>query len=329
MLRVQGHLDTPGTGVSQTIASTDPLSVHSDLSGVVMSRVEGVFAPFLVVLDPVTRNLDIPSGLGPLGLFDAAGTLTITSTAGVPAHLVLQISGTDGAGGAWSLMGAGGAPLMLDVPAAPPGGSVSAPLALTGANSNLPDFLGHLPSHIQVTGTARVGDGLTSARVTSQDSFHGHFELESALNASFSDSRIGFDTDSVKLGSSVRDQIRGRLSRVRVHVTIENGLPLGADATLHLAATRDEIANPGPGTITLSASAPAAGVVAGAQALAPGVQDVVLEITGSQIDVLQHSPIYLGGNVHLPGTAGQKVRVRGQDEVKARAWLEAEGKVVR
>ena len=134
----------------------------------------------------------------------------------------------------------------------------------------------------------------------------------------------------MKLSSNVRDQIKDRLGRVRLHVTILNGLPLGADATVHLGPTRALAESPGPETVTLTASA-LAGTQGGSNGAVaqPAQNDVVLEVSGSQLDLFQHSPIYVGGKVHLPGTAGQRVRVRGQDEVRARVWLEAEGKVVR
>ncbi len=330
-LRVVGTVQTPGSGnINLALNSTDVIAVHSDVTGAVLSRAQGVFAPFRVTLDPVTRTLDVPDGIGTLGLADAGGTLRVTSTAGVPARVVLQVSGRDNEGGEWALSAAGGGALVLNIPAAPEGGSAVGELALNGANSNLSDFLGHLPRQVDVTGYADVGDAHNASTVRSTDTFTGHFDLNSALFASFSESEIHFDADSVKLSSNVRDQIKDRLGRVRLHVTILNGLPLGADATVHLGPTRALAESPGPETVTLTASA-LAGTQGGANGAVaqPAQNDVVLEVSGSQLDLFQHSPIYVGGKVHLPGTAGQRVKVRGQDEVRARVWLEAEGKVVR
>lgn len=330
-IRVQGTVQTPGSGNSNlALNSTDVIAVHSDVTGAVLSRAQGVFAPFRVILDPVTRTLDVPGGVGALGFADAGGTLRITSTAGVPARVVLQVSGRDDKGGQWALTANGGGTLTLNIPAAPQGGSAAGELALTGANSNLPDFLGHLPHQLDVTGYADVGDPQAVSSVKATDTFTGHFDLSSALFASFSESQIDFDADSAKLSSSVRDQVRSRLNRVRLHVSISNSLPLGADATVHLAPSRALAQAPGVGTVTLTASAaPGTSENSSEAVTQPALNDVVLEVSGEQLDLFQHSPIFIGGKIHLPGTVGQRVKVRGQDEIRARVWLEVEGKVVR
>jgi hypothetical protein len=216
------------------------------------------------------------------------------------------------------------------VPAAAAGGTATGALTLSGANSNLPDFLGRLPHSLAVSGYADVGDRQHPSSVRSTDTFRGHLQVGSALLASFSDSRVSLDADSVHVSSGTRDQIRDRLTRVRLHATVENGLPLGADATLYLAASRAEAEHPTGSTIALAATA-GAGVVEPVSGAVVHVTttEVQLELSGSQVDVFQHDPVFIGGTVHLPGTAGQKVRVRAQDAVRARVWLEAEGTVVR
>ncbi|HVP38309.1 MAG TPA: hypothetical protein VMS93_03910 [Candidatus Saccharimonadales bacterium] len=330
-VRLAGVLSADGTGSRNvSVSAGDLLAVHASLAGASLSRVEGQFAPFRVAFDPVTRSLDLPDGLGPLGLADAGATITLTSTAQVPAQVTLQVSGTDAQGSGWTLTGPAGGPLTVAVPAALPGAGATGTLSLTGANSNLPEFLGHLPRSIAVTGYADVGDRHTPSAVGSGDTFGGRLEVGSALLASFSESRIALSPDSVHLSADTREQIRGRLTRVRLHAHVVNGLPLGADATLVLAASRAEAENPSPSTLALLASVaaaavdPVSGVVTGATA-----QDVVLEISGAQAEVFQHDPVYVGGAVHLPGTAGRKVRVRAQDGIRAQVWLEAEGQVIR
>jgi len=116
---------------------------------------------------------------------------------------------------------------------------------------------------------------------------------------------------------------------VRLHVSVTNGLPLGADATFYLAGTSGEVANPQAGTVSLAAACGAATLSTDGAAAQPAVNDMVLDLSGSQVDVFQNSPLFVGGFVHLPGTGAQKVKVRAQDAVSARVWLEAEGQVVR
>jgi hypothetical protein len=71
------------TAVAQVqCAAGDQLAVHASLSGGTLRSVQGVFAPFRVTLDPVDRALNVPDGIGALGLADACGTLSVRSTAG-------------------------------------------------------------------------------------------------------------------------------------------------------------------------------------------------------------------------------------------------------
>ncbi|MBI5837614.1 MAG: hypothetical protein HZB25_10240 [Candidatus Eisenbacteria bacterium] len=330
-VRVQGTLESAGTGSRNvTLSSSDVLAVHAALAGATLSRAEGVFAPFRVNFNPVSHAMDLPEGLGPLGLADAGATITLTSTAGVPARVTLNVSGADASGSPWALTGPAGGAITLDLPAAVGGAPATATLRLTGANSNLPDFLGRLPRTVSVTGFADAGDRVHPSSVRSTDTFHGSFEVGSALLASFSDSRVTLSADSVSLSQDTRDQVKDRLVRVRLHATVVNGLPLGADATLYLAASKSEAEDPTGSTVSLAATVGAAGVdPATGVVRSPATSEVLLELSGAQLDVLQARPLYVGGRVHLPGTGSQKVRVRAQDAVSARVWLEAEGKVVR
>ena len=330
-VRVSGSLDSPGTGASNVaVASTDMLNVHADMQSTVMTHVEGIFAPFRVTLDPNARTLDIPEGLGPLGLADAAGTLTVRSTAGVAARITLLITGVDAAGASWALTGAAGGPVQLTVPAAAAGSDATGTLALSGANSNLPGFLGHLPRSVTITGFADVGGDGRAAIVSSTDTFRAHFDLSSALYASFSEGRIEVDPDSVRLAQGTRDQIRGRLQHVKLHVYIDNGLPLSADVAVRLGGSAAEVSPAGAPGATLTASVAAAAVDGASGAVTRNAsQDVTLELSGAQLDVFQHDPIFVGGTLHLPGTAGARVRLRAQDAVRVRAWVEAEGQVTR
>src|SRR5207244_11620197 len=108
------------------------------------------------------------------GLADATCTVHITSSAQVSSHILLAVVGTDAEGAQWALTGPSGGTLTLDLPAAGPGGSASATLVLTAANSNLTDLLGHLPHLTAVTGNADVGSFGSTATVRSSDSFSAH-----------------------------------------------------------------------------------------------------------------------------------------------------------
>src|SRR5206468_2138369 len=95
-IRLEGRLSAEGTGTRNlTLSSTQLLAVHAALSAVAMSRVQGTFAPFRVTFASLQRAVDVPLGLGPLELASASGQLTLRSTAGVPAHVVLEVSGRD------------------------------------------------------------------------------------------------------------------------------------------------------------------------------------------------------------------------------------------
>jgi hypothetical protein len=330
-VRLQGELHSDGTGTRNVaLSSADRLDIQATLQGAALNRVTGRFAPFRVDFEPVTRQLDLPDGLGPLGLADAGATISLRSTADVPARVTLQVTGTDAGGRTWALTGPAGGALQVDVPGAPASGTGVGVLSLSGANSNLPEFLGHLPRTLVVNGWADAGDPARTSSVRATDTFRGHFEVSSALLASFSESVVDIGTDSIHISRDTRDRIHERLTRVRLHAVVENGLPLGAGTTLYLAASRAEVGAPTASTVALTATVAAAPTdpVTGT-VTAANTQEVLLELTGSQVDVLQHDPVFLGGVVHLPGTAGRKVRVRAVDAVRSRMWLEAEAKVVR
>ena len=134
----------------------------------------------------------------------------------------------------------------------------------------------------------------------------------------------------MRLAQGTRDQIRGRLQHVKLHVHVDNGLPLSADVAVRLGGSAAEVSPAGAPGATLTASVAAAAVDGASGAVTQNAsQDVTLELSGAQLDVFQHDPIFVGGTLHLPGTAGARVRLRAQDAVRVRAWVEAEGQVTR
>ena len=107
-VRLQGVLQSEGTGSrSVTLSSGDLLDIHATLEGATLSRAQGCFAPFRVDFEPVTHTLDVPDGLGPLGLADAGATITLRSTVDVSARVTFQVTGVDAGGRTWALTGPG------------------------------------------------------------------------------------------------------------------------------------------------------------------------------------------------------------------------------
>ncbi|MFH0931702.1 MAG: hypothetical protein V1890_07175 [Candidatus Zixiibacteriota bacterium] len=311
-LRIEITGQTESSGESfVSINSSDSIffSVSSDT--VLFSSLAGIIQPTTVQIEPMQINLDLPQGLSSVSLTDAVLNLRIRNGVGFPGVLDLNLAGEDGQ----SLLISGGIQP----------GSPENPVVSELRENNLSSFLNPIPEQVSLTGDAICGDGRSVGTVTENDFITGEFLLSSPFEFVLDSTQIEVDPDTNSLDEDLRDGLNDKVNWAKIHLNLENHLPLGAKVELFFSRNLDNLyTNPdlliGP-VLLDPAETDSSGLVSN-----PVITENIIQLTKDELDVFQNPTFYSGGKITLPGTNGQKVKFLVTDYIQINSHLELEVK---
>lgn len=307
-IEITGQTHSSGDNLI-SVNSSDSISFYAYSDTLRFSYLSGIIQPTPVEIEPMQINLNLPQGLSSLSLTDATLDLRINNGVGFPGNLNLNLTGAEGQY------------LYINGEIQP--GSPEDPIITVLRENNLQTFLNPIPEQVNLAGQAICGDGITSGTVTEDDFICGEFILSSPLEFILDSTQIEIDPNSNSLDEDLRDGLNDKVNWAKIHLRLENHLPIGASAKIFLAVDSASLyTNPelliGPLSI-LPAETDVSGLVS-----VPAITETMLELNKENLVFFQNSPFYTGGKITFQGTDGQKVKFLSTDYFKVDAHLELE-----
>ncbi len=166
---------------------------------------------------------------------------------------------------------------------------------------------------------AVLGNGFSVGTITKNDSISGSYTIETPFKFIINDHTVQLDSlNHMELDEDTRDAIRDNLNGVVMNLTAENLMPFGANLELHFAADTSEVwTNPE--------------LVIDSFYVAPATIDPVHHTSGDMVvseieitlthdhgdfSVFENPDVYVGVKMHLIGTGGEVVIIRGSDNLR-------------
>lgn len=306
-INVSMDVTLPGSGSNTVeISSTDNFTVDVQASGLEFSSVSGIIVPTVVEIEPVTESIDIPNGFENFSLTSAVMTIELHSAVNLPAELSIRIEGDAGQ-------------LLAFVGDINPG-TVGNPGITTFVVNELSEFLNPIPSEITITGSATIGDGVTSGDVTEDDFVWGKMEITSPLEMSVGATEFEADINKVDIDSDDINEITDRLNHGTAYTHISNHLPLGASLTLYLGG--DSLTLYDDPELTIGPIEVSSGIVGAGGLVVDSVgSDNTIELTHDDLQILNNETLYIGQIITFPGTNGESVRIVSSDYLEVQAYI--------
>ena len=167
---------------------------------------------------------------------------------------------------------------------------------------------------------AVIGNGSNVGMITKNDSISGSYTIETPFKFIINDHTVQLDSlNHIELDEDTRDAIRDNLNGVVMNITAENLLPFGTNnLEIYFAADSNEVwTNPE--------------LVIDSLYVAPATIDPIHHTSGdmvvSQIEIMlthdhgdlsvfENPDVYAGVKMHLIGTDGEVVIIRGSDNLR-------------
>jgi hypothetical protein len=309
--------NVPGSGTNQvTVSSTDDFSVVATVSNLSFGEVTGLFTAEQTDFPSFTEQLDIPEGFDAIELASVVLTLEIENGVNLPGSVDILLS--DGAGKTLNVSG--------NIDAGTIGGTVTSTITVVDST-----FLSPVPDSIVVTGTATFGG--QQGTITAADSVWANVSLTAPLDMIINDTHIDTDIESESIEQEDIDIITDHVVEARFIYSIENHLPIGADVQILLGGDTTTLAGDTNrvipqltlgenGEISIAAAPVVGGIVPADSVALTGELTILLDSV--DIQVLKNDPLFIGPDVTLLGSNGQRVRLTKDDYIRIVGRIEVD-----
>ena len=306
-VNVSMDVNLPGSGSNTVqISSTDDFAVDVQASGLEFSSVSGVITPTVVEIEPLTESIEIPNGFENFNLIGAVLTMELYSAVNLPAEVSISAEGDAGQ--------------QLSITGSINPGTVGNPGVTIFVVDQLSEFLSPIPSEITITGSATIGDGMTSGSVTDDDFVWGKMEIISPLEMSVGETEFEAVINKADIDSDDIEEITDRLNHGSAYTHIANHLPLGASLTLYLGG--DSLTLYDDPELTIGPIEVSSGIVgAGGLVVDSTGSDNTIELTHEDLQILNNETLYIGQIITFPGTNGESVRIVSSDYLDIQAYI--------
>jgi hypothetical protein len=293
---IQADLLGSGGGVV-TVMAADGFEFDLTLTNVRLESAAAIIAPTEVNWQEQTFELDIPNGLDNIALTAAELKLEIHNGSELPANLEILIEADNGH--------------QLTLSGVISAGSVSNPTITTILSTEVADLLSPVPQVLRISGVAVVGNGSSRVILSEQDHFFAEAKISAPLQVVLGADTIDADIEAVDIDEDIRERV-DRLHSGDFFGTLTSHLPLGATVTIYLDTDSASLYT-SPlleiGPLTLAAgSTDANGIVTGT-----ATTDNEINLSGDDFQIFSNPCVFVGARLEFPGTAGDTVRLRGDD----------------
>jgi len=266
----------------------------------------------MIEMPTMTEQIDLPRGMEDIRLTDAVAILTVYSEVDIPTEVDIYMEGNAGQ--------------YLNIMASLNGGSPQNPGHTEIIISDLTGLTDPLPEEIVVSGVAQAGDGVSSGTIYSDSKVWGEVEISSPLKFALGFTEIDGDVNSTEIEQDDIDEISDRLNEGTIYATVTNHLPFGCDVELFFAGDSASLyTNPqltiGPITIN-GGSVDALGFVSEAT-----ISEVTINLSETDLDIIENPILYVGERITLPGTDGQVVTIINTNYLNIEAIIELDARM--
>ncbi|MCK4856655.1 MAG: hypothetical protein KAT58_01685 [candidate division Zixibacteria bacterium] len=288
------------------INSSDNFSFQFELSQLNFATATAVVAPTEIEWTESTIDIEVPEGFASASLAAVELELTIHNGSELPGELSIQLEGDNGK--SFTLTG--------NIAA----GSPSSPSQTIICADDLADLLSPIPGSITVSGTATVGDGVSTVTITNNDFFLASAVITAPLTLTLDAEMVEGEMQKVEVDEDISERV-DRLHEAIFNATISNHLPLGASIVVYIATDSttlytDPQVTIGPLTFA-AATVNDNGIVIGEI-----VSNNTIHLTSEEFAVFRNPTIYVGPLLDIPGTDSQTVTIRSQDYLDIVACVE-------
>jgi hypothetical protein len=349
------RLDLPHSGASQLLSvlvsgTTDDLSDHFisldekslitaqvQFSDLTVDRLSGKLAEQQVVLDTVSKTIDLPERLNDLDMVrfgQARLVMDIYNTIQLPIRFEGKLTAINEKGEQVQFN------INQQITPGNGVGEVHTQLTpFTSQNSDVAKLINIRPNRFVASGRAWIGDGVTFGHIKASDYLRAGVVLDVPAIASWTSKEIKLDTTEIRIRPKIDggdvfesgdvDYISGeatdRLASAKVKAKIENHLPVGGSVYLYLANSLASIADK-PDVTLGPIPLPAAATNSAGQVQEARNFEVTLEITEKDMQIFKNNgsdtqPVFISTALKLDGTSGQNKQLFRTDYVTIQALL--------
>lgn len=212
------EVTSPGSaGLPVTLSANDGLTATLGATTIAFASVTGVVPEAVVILEPTVQQIDLPDELDGLSLTAARLTLHLDTTASLPGTVELTLRGerSDGMSSELIINQALGE------------------IVLDQDNSDIVDFLNHLPRSITLLGQITLGgDGAVGTVRTTDTAAVILWQIDAPVEVIIDGATLNSDPRALNVDTDLRDRITTHARGARAQIEVLNHLPLALDLKL-------------------------------------------------------------------------------------------------
>jgi len=301
----------PGTGQQVEIDQSDSFLVQADLSSMTFGSVTGVFDSATASFEELEQDIDVPTGFDSIQFVSAIVTLEIENGINLPGYLDIQLHGDNGKN--------------LNFTGHITAGGQDSTTLSTISDSTVADFLSPLPSHVDLSGSAILGDGAYQGTIEIGDFIFARVKIFAPVEVIINDSRIETDIESEEIDQDDIDIITDHFIEGRFIYNIINHLPLGAYVNISFSGDSTSLyTNPiktFDSLFVTSAPVLPTGIVG--DTASTGYQEIFLDSADVR-RILENDTLYIGQELFLEGSGGQSIKLTQDDYITVIGRIEVE-----
>ncbi|MGB5136989.1 MAG: hypothetical protein WBP29_00505, partial [Candidatus Zixiibacteriota bacterium] len=308
----QVHAQVPGSGGTYvTINSDDEFVVSLGIDEIQLASARAIVAPTELAFDNSVVNVEVPTGFDNVTLDFVELSVTLNNYSDLSGDVVLNLEASNGKS------------LQIE-------GTISGRNGNSAAinqiySDQLADFLTPLPDEISVSGTATVGDGITTIALSSSDYFSATAVISAPMAFRISQATVEGDKNELTFDEDIADGA-DRLNHGVFKASMNNHLPLGMQMQVYIGTDSASLF-----TAPLTIIGPVTFAAATTDANGMVNQEIVsrseVTLTSDQLDVFENSRLFVAPVIELAGSNGQTVRIRAADYFTINGIIEITARV--
>jgi len=182
------------------------------------------------------------------------------------------------------------------------------------------EMLSIVPTHVSATNPyAIIGNGFTVGEITKNDSISGSYTIETPFKFIINNHTVKLSKlTHQEIVQETQNLIRDNLNGVLLNLTAENLLPFGSNLELWFSADSTEVWTNPELVIDSFYVAPATidPVHHTSGEMVTSTIEVLLDQEHGDFSVFENPDVYIGTRMHIIGTGGEVVIIRGSDNLR-------------
>ncbi len=314
-VQVRASLAIDSGGELVPVTATDQVRVAAALADPArVAAFTGVLEPTAVTIEPTTTSIDLPDGLDNVVFAAANMVFEVDNAAGFPIDLEIELVGTNAARQTVAVE------VVRQIQPSSGATPTRTTVVLDETNSNIVELMNLMPTSIELSGAALIGDGITTGTVRRGDYIEGTATLRAPLEIELLADRMTTDPSELDIDEDTREIIRDNVSYGAITADISNHLPIGATINLIISHTESGAGDPdSPDNLVLSGYMAAPTIAPDGRVAATAPSRLIFDLDKDDLVIFETAPLYTGVVLDIDGSGGRTVRFLATDWVGVQA----------